>query len=128
MTQEETAQILAVLKAAYPNSYKGMTKQEAFGTVTVWYTHFADLPVDIVMMAVQKCIGSSVFPPSVFEVKDKVSTLHWEAYEAMRMHDNPSPEIRRVYDLTQAYRNTVPQAPSLQRMIDDRGMLLLENR
>ena len=33
MTREETVKILAILKAAYPNSYKGMTKEEANATI-----------------------------------------------------------------------------------------------
>jgi len=36
MTKKEAATILAILKAAYPNSYKGMTQEEAMGTVSVF--------------------------------------------------------------------------------------------
>ena len=36
MTRDETTKVLALLKAAYPNSYKGMTKEEAMGTISIW--------------------------------------------------------------------------------------------
>ena len=42
MTKKEALQILAILKAAYPSSYNGMTKEEATGTVAVWCMQFAD--------------------------------------------------------------------------------------
>ena len=41
MTREETIKVLAILKAAYPNAYKGMTREEAQGTVSVWAMQFA---------------------------------------------------------------------------------------
>ena len=33
MTKKEALQVLAILKAAYPANYNGMTKEEATGTV-----------------------------------------------------------------------------------------------
>ena len=88
MTQDETIKILAILKAAYPNSYKGMTKDEAMGTIVIWTMQFEDIPADIVLMAVNKLISTNKFPPSISEVKDKFGTLHWEAYEKIASFDN----------------------------------------
>lgn len=83
MTKKEALQILAILKAAYPSSYNGMTKEEAGGTVAVWCMQFADIPVDIVMMAIHKLIATNKFPPTVAEVKEKIKDIHWEAYAAL---------------------------------------------
>ena len=63
MTKKEATQILAILSAAYPSSYRNMTEQEAQGTVMVWCTQFGDISAEVVMMAVNKCISSSKFPP-----------------------------------------------------------------
>ena len=79
MTQKEATQILAILKAAYPNSYRGMTKEEAVGTVNVWATQFINMPVSVVMIAVNKLISTNTFPPSIGEVKEKIRTLYYEA-------------------------------------------------
>ena len=79
MTQKEATQILAILKAAYPNSYRGMTKEEAIGTVNVWATQFIDMPVSVVMIAVNKLISTNTFPPSIGEVKEKIRSLYFEA-------------------------------------------------
>lgn len=79
MTQKEATQILAILKAAYPNSYRGMTKEEAVGTVNVWATQFINIPVSVVMIAVNKLISTNTFPPSIGEVKEKIRGLYYEA-------------------------------------------------
>lgn len=81
MTKTETVKILAILKAAYPNSYKGMSKEEANATVTIWAAQFAGIPVEIVMMAVNKLISTNQFPPAISEVKQRISNLYWEARE-----------------------------------------------
>ena len=105
MTKKETLQVLAILKAAYPSSYNGMTREEASGTLGVWYMHFSCVPADIVMMAVQKLIGSHKFPPTVAEVKDALGSIHWEAYETLTsesvrgfLPERAKEQYRRILD------------------------------
>ena len=122
MTREETTKILAILKAAYPNSYKNMSQKEAMGTVAVWHMQFADMPPDIVMMAVQKCISTSTFTPSISEVKKKISSICWEAQELMTENDLPEQAIQKakwVYEKTRNYKYDTPQEPSLYQMISN---------
>lgn len=86
MTREEAIKILAVLKAAYPNSYKGMTKDEANGTISVWSTQFVNIPYIVVSIAVNKIISTNTFPPSISEVKAKIQTLYTEANSMLENH------------------------------------------
>lgn len=85
MTRQETVQVLALLKAAYPASYKGMTRQEANGVISVWATQFAQTPVDVILIAVNKLIATSPFPPAVSEVKGKLKDMYWEATFALKL-------------------------------------------
>lgn len=123
MTRDETTKILAVLKAAYPHSYKNMSQKEALGTVAVWHVQFADMPPEIVMMAVQKCISTSTFTPSISEVKKKISALSWEAYEIVMGVDGmqyPSEMVKQakwIYEKTRDYKYDTPQEPTLYQMI-----------
>lgn len=87
MTRDETIKILAILKAAYPNSYRGMTKDEANGTVAVWATQFSSMPASVVMIAVNKLISTSTFPPSIGEVKEKIRGLYFEAWQMLKSHE-----------------------------------------
>lgn len=79
MTKEEAIKVLSILKAAYPASYKGMSKEEATGTINVWATQFYNMPFVVVMIAVNKLISTNPFPPSINEVKQKIRSLYYEA-------------------------------------------------
>lgn len=87
MTKTETAQILAILKAAYPNSYKNLTAEDAAATVNVWTAQFANMPVSVVIVAVNKLISTNTFPPSIKEVKERIRGLYWEAWEMIDRHN-----------------------------------------
>lgn len=125
MTQNETIKILAILKAAYPNSYKGMTKEEANGTVAVWTMQFADMPADIVLMAVNKLISTNQFPPTISEVKKKISTLHWEAYDMIcdktttaLLQDEEVAKYQRIYEITKRMKINTNLEPTLKEMMN----------
>lgn len=79
MTRQEAIKILSVLKAAYPNSYRGMTKDEANGVVGVWASQFSELPYAVVSIAVSKLISTNAFPPTIAEVRGRIRELYWEA-------------------------------------------------
>lgn len=124
MTLKESAQILAVLTAAYPNAYKNMAENEAAGVALVWASQFADIPADIVFMALQKAISTCKFPPTICEVKEKLKTLYFEAYEKIRgyqskfikLSDDEYMQIKRVYDLTHAYK-CIDAEPGLKTLL-----------
>lgn len=88
MTREETIKVLAILKAAYPNSYRNMTKEEANGTVAVWAMQFADVPAEVVLIAINKLISTSPFPPAICEVKKKIGGMYWEAWHILDNNKN----------------------------------------
>lgn len=132
MTKEETLRVLAILKAAYPASYNGMTKREANGTVAVWCMQFADVPVDIVLMAVQKLISTNKFPPAISEVKGKIGSLHWEAHEMLSsfnmselLPDEAKMQYQRIYDATKNFRIANAAEPSLHQMLEGGHLLQL---
>lgn len=128
MTKKEAVQILAILKAAYPASYNGMTKEEASGTVSIWAMQFQDLPVDIVLMAVHKLISTNKFPPTVAEVKGKIKTIHWEAYDALSlgesagMPQSTQADYQRIYDLTANYKFGQMYEPKIGQIVSGRAL------
>lgn len=124
MTKKETVQILAILKAAYPNFYKDMSAEEAQGTISVWALQFADLPADIVLMALNKAISTSKFPPSIAEIKDKMSSLYWEAYDKINPMWNNDPlseeeekMYNRIFKITEKYKYDKGVEPSISQML-----------
>lgn len=131
MTKEETLRVLAILKAAYPASYNGMTKREAEGTVAVWNMHFASIPGEIVLMAVHKLISTNKFPPTISEVKEKLTSLHWEARDMIYssvtdlLSEKDKELYRRIYDATKDFRVGGMAEPSLPQMLNSGQMLRL---
>lgn len=131
MTKKEALQILAILKAAYPSSYNGMTKEEATGTVAVWCMQFANVPAEIVMMAIHKLISTNKFPPSISEVKSKIGSIHYEAYERLYsslgefLTDETRAQYQRIYDATKDFKIATMAEPSLQNMLEVGQMLQL---
>ena len=122
MTPIESAQILAVLTAAYPNAYKNLSGDEAAAVAVVWASQFPDVPYDIVFMALQKAISTCKYPPTICEVKEKLSNLHWEAYEALRVENSEKTtreckeEYRRIYELTDKF-SYKDEGPELREML-----------
>lgn len=124
MTQEEALQVLAILKAAYPHSYNGMSKKEAMGTASVWSIQLSDVSADIVLMAVNKAISTSKFPPSIAEVKEKIGSIYWEAHDmlfiANKANALPEEKLRfyqRIYDETKNYKMPKMEEPSISKLI-----------
>lgn len=119
MTTKESAQILAVLTAAYPNAYKNMTENEAAAVAMVWAAQFADIHYSLVFMALQKVISTCKYPPTVCEVKEKIGSLHWEAYEVIQEYETGARVLtaeeltiyRQIYDSTAEfrYKKAVPE-------------------
>ncbi len=131
MTQKEATQILAILKAAYPNSYRGMSKEEAIGTVNVWATQFYNMPVNVVMIAVQKLISTNTFPPAIGEVKEKIRGLYWEVWGQLNEHKRheeaglPSPiseaklkQLKAIMEVVEPMRTEYSIEPSLTSLLD----------
>ena len=130
MTREETIKVLAILKAAYPNSYKNMTKEEANGTVGIWSVQFAKYPAELVMAAVNKIISISTFPPSIAEVKEKISGMYWEIWEILNTNSSfptltPEQEMMytRMMDVIEPLRINPKGEPSLAEILGNQKLL-----
>ena len=127
MTRKETTQILSLLKAAYPNSYKGVTKKEANGIISMWLMQFANVPAEIVLMAINKIVAVSTFPPSISEVKSKLKAIYFEATIELLTSNSLTEEDRKKLITIQQYCHNVEE-PSLNSLISNAySTLLLTN-
>ena len=75
MNREETKEILKVLRVGYPNFYKDLKKPEADEIIDLWSTMFASEPVKIVIEAVKSLMCTLKFPPTIADVKEKISFI-----------------------------------------------------
>ena len=120
MTKEEAMVILAILKSAYPNSYRNVTVEDASGIATIWAAQFVNIPAKVVMIAINKWIATQPFPPSISELKKKISGLHWEAWEVLETHKRHKhlsseqvAEFKEILEVSEALRRRVNSEPTL---------------
>lgn len=75
MNKTETAKIMAVLKAAYPQYYKDKSKQELEQAVELWQDMFDSEPYAEVAAGIKAFMASETkgFPPSIGQVKEKIA-------------------------------------------------------
>lgn len=136
MNRSEAAKILAVLSAAYPTaSIKNASPDEAEGIVTVWAVQFANVPADIVFMAINKHISTSKFFPSISEIKDKLSALHWEAYDVIAgtsrkqfLTEGAFEECKRIYESTKQYKTNKTEPELSEMLICNSKQFLIERK
>lgn len=131
MTRQEALKILSILKAAYPNSYRGMSKEEASGTANIWAAQFAKFPYDVVAIAINKIISTNTFPPSIGEVKAKIRSLYYEAkgelpYQHGGLYVTNTQEIdskklmllKKIIEITEPMQTCQQIEPSLNEMLN----------
>ena len=72
MTNDETAVLMGILKTAYPEYYKGMSRQEAENTVSLWAEMLSKHSLEVCMMAVKKLIAESPFAPKIADIVKRI--------------------------------------------------------
>jgi hypothetical protein len=77
MDKPETLKILAILRVAYPNFYKGMSAEDYEDTVILWCDLFKDDTFMLVSAAVKTLIVTDEkgYPPNIGAVKSAMAKL-----------------------------------------------------
>lgn len=117
MNQKETIAVLAVLKTAYPQFYRGLSPQELQETVTLWSEMFAAEDFQVVKAAVKAHIATDAkgYPPHIGAIKaairkitqpDKMSEMEaWgyvsralrnSSYNSIKESERLPPVVRRI--------------------------------
>ena len=81
MTLEESIKLLALIKLAYPNSYKDIDKDTQLATVNMWQRNFSTVPFSIMELALDHFVKASKFPPTIADMCDELRGIHYEAWE-----------------------------------------------
>lgn len=75
MNREETIKILSILKASYPNFYKGLTRQEAETTISLYTEMFSNVEANLAATAIKELIQHQSYPPTIADIKNKIDEL-----------------------------------------------------
>lgn len=75
MTQGETQELLAILKVAYPAAYRDFSRDNLWAVVKLWASQFADVPADVMGVAIKRLISKSKYPPTIAEVNTELQAM-----------------------------------------------------
>ena len=77
MTFDETIDLLRICKAEWPQSFRGMSKQDAEARLHLWAQMFADDDAGLVGAALKSLIvaGNREFAPGVGQIKEQMRKL-----------------------------------------------------
>lgn len=105
MTQEESIKLLALIKLAYPNSYKDIDRDTQLATVNMWHRVFAETPFGIVEMALDNFVRDSKFPPTIADIIERLRAMHDEAMiRVLTLSDGKERNLYKyVMDATAGY-------------------------
>lgn len=79
MTQQEATKFLALIKVAYPTSYRDMDKDMVLATINMWQTTFSTIPYVIMEMAFEKYRRQNKFPPTVADIFEYLEYVYYNA-------------------------------------------------
>jgi len=109
MTRAEAIKLLALIKVAYPTSYKDMDEGSLNATVAMWESTFPHTPYAIMEMAFERYRRRFKFPPTVAEMVDELRHIHYKAtgdaltYASIRYDSDYVKRCRWVADKTAVF-------------------------
>jgi hypothetical protein len=106
MTLEESVKLLALIKLAYPNSYKDIDKDTQLATVKMWQRNFDTVPLAIVELALDHFVKMSKFPPTIADIYEELKSLHYEALQNVLCLDDGERRNLNKYIMQQTERFT----------------------
>ena len=131
MTLEESAKLLAMVKLAYPHSYKGIDNDAIVATVNMWYRAFKDTPYRIIEVALDHFVRGSKFPPTIADVIEELQGMSYESTQnVLTTPDAKEREINLYIRLhTAQYTNQndkIIQSRNLGNLLKGEGRPLIE--
>lgn len=111
MNKKEATKLLALIKIAYPTSYRGVDEATTIATINMWQMSFPDVPYPIMEQAFNHFRMISKFPPTVAEMVEELKQIHLHATECALVHKTlgNEEEVRRyraIMDLTLRYKDS----------------------
>ena len=109
MTKIETAQLLSIIKVAYPYAYKDFSNAMALDYISMWQNTFADVPFSVMLLAWDKYRMENKFAPTFADFIECLRDLHdcaWFDLACARVREDleTMKRCRYVMDATERFR------------------------
>lgn len=121
MNKQETVQLLALIKVAYPTAYRDMDVATKKATVNMWAGSFPDVPYLIMEQAFNHFRMQSKFPPTVAEMVQELKYIHYHATECAFIektmgNDEEVRRLQAVMQITLPYKDSSSLGLQLGRL------------
>jgi hypothetical protein len=127
MTNEEAAKLLALIKIAYPTSYRDLDEDSTRATIAMWKNTFADVPYVILTLAFENFRRRSKYPPTIAEMYEELQHLYYIAIGDRSMAElrgESDARSRFVMEQTSRFRgDNIPRSIEYSYITDE---MLLE--
>ncbi len=133
MNKTEAAKLLALIKVAYPSTYRDMDNATTMATVNMWQSTFSTVPYPIMEMAFDHFRRVSKFAPTIADMYAELKGLHFRALEEVFATDDAETKkiANKIMQHTSQYKNGddggysiashLPKLNMLPERIDDNG-------
>lgn len=78
MTRREVAELMTILQANYPDSFRGQSDEVVGAKVALWYDFFKDNPKEVVFSAAKAFMATDTkgFMPNVGQINEQIQRLN----------------------------------------------------
>lgn len=132
MNKEEATKFLALIKVAYPKSYRNMDEDSLKATVIMWHSTFKNVPYEIMEMALDHFRKQSEFEPTVASIYKELKGLYYAALGELMTSENEA-QIKLCKYLmreTEQFKNGVEDIKinfsALSKQLEGKKEFLLE--
>ena len=133
MNKAEATKFLALIKIAYPKTYRNMDNDSVIATVNMWQKTFADVPYAIMEMALDHYRRVSEFEPTVASIYKELKSLYYVALEDVMLSDNETKikAAKYVMEQTSRFSENIDSCykidySAFSGLIENKNNLLLE--
>lgn len=135
MTFDESTTILAIVFANYSSHFKNLSEANATAIATTWSIAFADVPFEVVYIAVMKWSDREEFPPKICKIKHIISCdLYHEAWDALdknkknkHLSEKAVAKYESIFEIANRMRNNRTEMTLSKFINNDGDYLLLES-
>jgi len=116
MTRQEALAVMAMLKTAYPNFYKDLSKEDINAAVNLWATMFSEEPIQVVTEAIKALMCTLKYPPTIADVKEKIAMIMQPQTQTMTEMEAWQ-RVKAAISYYNASENFAELPPILQKIV-----------
>ena len=126
MNKEEATKFLAIIKVAYPKSYRNMDRDSLNATINMWHKTFEDVPFKIMEMALDHYRKVSEFEPTIADMYKELKNVYYQALTDALTTESES--VKKLCECIMQHTSVFKYDPVIKINYSSLNEGLLENK